>query len=330
IVVLDNSLNLLRFNEAAVKPLSLAQDDIVGQPISAILEGSDINEDTWEAIGKGLMEGKNFRMEIPVNAQTYQLEAAHIPDDGRWVLTLGDISDLAELNNLKTRMIRMASHDLKNPLGRVLGYGEMVLEMAEEDGLEPQYSNFVERMIKSANEMLSIISDILDLEHIRAGKLQYEPVDLLNITRDVIQRHSDDMSERSQTFRAHLPEKLPYFEGDYNQLVQSVSNVLGNASKYTPEGGEIDLTLEQRGDTVHLSVADTGYGMPKEAQEKLFTEFYRVRTERTREIKGTGLGLSLVKSVIEAHGGRIWVESELDKGSTFYIEIPLNREVATA
>ena len=111
--------------------------------------------------------------------------------------------------------------------------------------------------------------------------------------------------------------------GNFNQLVQAVSNIVGNAIKYTPEGGRIHVrmfaTAEQ---TIRLEVQDTGYGMPKEALAKLFTDFYRVRTQATAHISGTGLGLSLVKSVVVAHEGKIWVESEEGVGSTFTIELP--------
>jgi len=322
IFVLDGQLNLLRCNESAAQWLGLDMAGDFGKPVSALLANSPMDEKTWRTIDSQLTAHGPFRMELTLAGRTLQLDAAHM-NDGRWVVTMGDITDLAELDKLKTRMIRMASHDLKNPIGRVIGYAELMEDLLEDNGIKEQYSHYTDRIVRSAHEMLGLITDILDLEHIRSGRAQHEPIDMLNLVRDVIQRHTDDMDEREQRFDAKLPETLPTFNGDYNQLVQAVSNILGNASKYTPPGGHISLLICRRDDKIRLEVRDDGYGMPKDAQEKLFTEFYRVRTEKTMQIEGTGLGLSLVKSVVEAHGGKIWVESELDRGSTFFIELPL-------
>ncbi len=326
ILVLDDSLNLIRFNDAAARWLQLYMDDIIGQPISFLLESSAVDEDTWREIGAKLLGGDDFRLELKLQNQTLRLEAAHIRGDGRWVITLGDISDLVELSQLKTRMIRMASHDLKNPLGRIIGYSELMIDMADDGELSEQNQNFIDRILRSANEMLKIISEILDLEHIRSGKANREPVNMPNLVRDVVQRYQDDITDKNQALQLHLPDDVPPLHGDYNQLVQSVSNLIGNASKYTPAGGEIQVRLMQQNGHIRLQVQDNGYGMPAAAMDKLFTEFYRVRTDATKNIQGTGLGLSLVKSVIDAHHGKIWVESELDAGSTFYVELPLGEE----
>ncbi len=324
ILVLDKGLNVLRTNAAVARWLGLSPGGMLGQPFSVMLEESATDEVVWEAVGEGLMTGERFRHELKLGAQTLQLDAARIPADGRWVLTFGDITDLAELSRVKTQMIRMASHDLKNPLGRVIGYADLLGETVEEDGHGPEYTLFIERIKQSGEEMLKLITEILDLEHIRSGKALHEPLNLQHLVLDVAQRYTDQAVEKHQTLHQYLADDLPSFEGDYNQLVQAVSNLIGNAVKYTPDHGEITLRLAQQDEVIRLEVADTGYGMPEDAQAKLFTEFYRVRTEATQDIPGTGLGLSLVRSVVEAHGGRIWVESELDVGSTFFVELPLH------
>ena len=324
ILVLDKSLNVLHTNDAVAKWMGLASVTMKNQPFSALLEQSNTDEAMWETVGAGLMDGARFRHELKLGQQTLQLDAASIPEDGRWVLTFSDITDLAELSRIKTQMLRMASHDLKNPLGRVIGYADLLTDNTKDNGHELEYGIFLKRIKQAGEEMLKLITEILDLEHIRSGKAFHEPLNLQHLVLDVVQRYTDQAEEKNQTLNQHLAGDLPLFEGDYNQLVQAVSNLVGNAIKYTPNDGEITLQLAQHDESILLEVTDTGYGMPEEAQAKLFTEFYRVRTEATQDIPGTGLGLSLVKSVVEAHGGRIWVDSELDVGSTFHVELPLN------
>jgi signal transduction histidine kinase len=111
--------------------------------------------------------------------------------------------------------------------------------------------------------------------------------------------------------------------GDYRQLFQGITNLIGNAVKYTPENGKIEVRLSKQGNMVRFEVQDNGYGISEDGQKHLFQEFYRVRSAATAHIQGTGLGLSLVKAVIEAHGGKIWVVSKEGVGSTFFVEIPI-------
>ncbi len=325
IIVLDDALNIQRYNESVAQWLNMGAEDFTGQPISAALEASSIDEKTWQTIGENLLAQRPFRQEVKANQRTYQLDAAHIPGGQRWVMTLSDITELAELSQLKTRMIRMASHDLKNPLGRIIGYGELLSEMmddlpASED--TEQNKLLLGRIVTSAEEMNNIITEILSLEHIRAGRIQRESLSLANVVLNVVERHQPDAESKSQTLDLSYPDDLLLIRGDFNQLVQAMSNLVGNAIKYTPDGGQIQVRLCKRAGVVRLEVEDNGYGMAKEAQDNLFTEFYRVRSEKTKHIKGTGLGLSLVKAVVEAHEGKIWVESEVDQGSTFFVELP--------
>lgn len=319
ILVFDSAFNLLHCNDAASEALQVEQ----AVTLDAMLDASCMAAADAEKLRDKLQQETDFRQEVKLDKKTYQVDAL-LMGDNRWIMTLGDISDLAELNQLKTRMIRMASHDLKNPLGRVVGYSEMIIDM-DEGNLDDRSKLFLNRILQSAEEMKGIINEILDLEHVKSGQVTLEPMSMTNIVRNVIERHNADMSEKGQTFHADIAPDLPMIAGNYNLLMQAVSNLLGNASKYTPENGEITLRLYHQADsnTLRLDIQDNGYGMPEEAQAKLFTEFYRVRTEKTRDIKGTGLGLSLVKSVIDAHNGTIWVTSELDKGSTFSVELPV-------
>jgi signal transduction histidine kinase len=230
---------------------------------------------------------------------------------------------LEDLNKLKTHMIRMASHDLKNPLGRVFGYAELALM---DLGLDDETRQFIEHVKTAGEEMNSLISEILNLEQLRSGTLQREKLAFNQLVREVITRHDPDMYRKSQTFSGEISDNNLFIAGDTRQLSQAVSNLVGNAIKYTPDGGHIIVRVYAQDGNAHLEVSDTGYGMPPEALPKLFTEFYRVKSEATAGIAGTGLGLSLVKNVVTAHGGNIRVESELGKGSTFFVDVPLTTD----
>ena len=256
---------------------------------------------------------EEITLRIRSEAQVHLLEELNVK-------TEAEKKHLQDLSELKTRMIRMASHDLKNPLGRVFGYAELLL--MDEDITDEQRT-FIKNIRQSGDEMNNLITEILDLEQLRSGALNKEHLSFGQMVTQVVTRHEPDLYRKSQTYIEEVtPEPLTVF-ADARQLSQAVTNLIGNAIKYTPDGGSISVRVLQDQHKARLEVKDTGYGMPAEALPKLFTEFYRVRTEATQNIKGTGLGLSLVKQVIDAHDGRIWVESEEGKGSTFFVEIPL-------
>jgi signal transduction histidine kinase len=150
-----------------------------------------------------------------------------------------------------------------------------------------------------------------------------EDIAINEVVQQVATRHEPDLYRKSQRYTEEIVREPLMVHADTRQISQAITNLIGNAVKYTPEGGSVTVRVYQREDVARIEVIDTGYGMPADALPKLFTEFYRVRTPATQNIKGTGLGLSLVKQVIDAHNGRIWVESEEGKGSAFFVEIPL-------
>jgi signal transduction histidine kinase len=229
-----------------------------------------------------------------------------------------------ELSALKTRIIRMASHDLKNPLTAVLGYTEILTEAYKRDpALPSKHLGWLENTQTAAYTMLAIVEDIRDLERVRRQQLQRQPLDLLALLNQSITEYQAAMDGKQHTFTALLPDTFPAMSGDPHLLRQAFNNLLSNAVKYTPPGGMITLRLTQTDDHARVSVTDTGFGIAPDEQKDLFREFYRIHTPQTDGIEGTGLGLSLVKAIVEAHAGRVWVDSTPDVGSTFYVELPL-------
>lgn len=228
-------------------------------------------------------------------------------------------NEAEQLSNLKTRLIRMASHDLKNPLGVIMGYTEM-LEMMVED--TPR--RFLEQIRKSGDEMLMIVNDILNLERAQRGSFIREPFNLAALLRDVSGGFKHRATERNQTLQTDISDTALTILGDERMMRQALNNLIDNALKYTPNGGVITVSAQPQGDKVQVVVQDSGYGIPAEAIPNLFQEFYRVRTEATAHIRGTGLGLSLVKAVIESHEGSISAQSSEGVGSSFVVSLPLS------
>lgn len=228
------------------------------------------------------------------------------------------------LSDLKTRMLRLASHDLKNPLSVVLLYTEMLQEQIEArpDHTERDLRG-VKVIHKAGRTMLTIVEEILDLERVRSRELILQPIALSPLLRELGELHRVTIEQKQQVFTLDLPEDFPEVLADEGQLRHAVGNLLSNASKYTPAGGQITLRLTRQDGAARIAVVDTGYGIPKPAQGRLFEEFYRVRTDQTAEIEGTGLGLSLVKAIAEGHRGKVGFVSEPGQGSTFYIDLPL-------
>lgn len=325
ILVLDQNHQLRRCNQAFETTFNLTGDAFRGQPVPVLLEAVGIAEKSRTDISHSLRENKPFRCEIVLGERTFNLDAAVQPEFKLWVLVLTEITHLIQLSQLKTYMIRMLSHDLGNPLARVLGYSQLLLQGDME--LSPTQHEFVDYIIQDGELMDRIIRDVLNLEQLRSGELEAEKVDLCQMVLAVADQHDLDLTMKHQALTSTVPDTPVYVNGNKLQLSLAIANLLSNAIKYTPDNGQIHihLTLVET-HRVRLSVSDTGYGIPQAAQARIFTEFYRAKTRQTIDVKGTGLGLSLVKVVIEKHAGRVWFESEEGKGSTFFIELPVSEE----
>ena len=232
--------------------------------------------------------------------------------------------EVRELENLKSEMIRMASHDLRNPLNNIMGYIELVAMTLDGIGITPELEQYLESLRRSAQSMKALLEDLLTLERIESEReADWESFDIAGLIAEVIDEQRSGAELKRQVLRyAWEGGRVPVF-GSVTQLRQAIANLVGNAIKYTPEEGHVEVTLEVDGGRVHFSVKDDGYGISPERQARLFERFYRAREPGTDHIGGTGLGLSLVKTVVERHGGRVWFTSVPGEGSTFGFLLPV-------
>jgi two-component system, OmpR family, phosphate regulon sensor histidine kinase PhoR len=325
IMVLDRQWLLVKSNNA-LRNILVLKGDVDKPSMLTMMHGAKASEEDIYRLQQSLKRGQPFRQEIQIESATYSIDGAPIIDFEQWVLIFNDVTVLAELNKLKTRMMRLASHDLKNPLARIIGYGDLLMDAEAEHRLSDRNRQHVQRIINAADEMKNIIEDILSAEQLRSTTFERTKVDMRMVVEGVIVNYQPGIVNRRQKFSYEIQKEMPFVLGNQRYLTQVVSNLLSNATKYTPEGGQVTLRLFRKDDLIYLEVEDNGYGMSLDEQKGLFKEFYRVRSAATAHTTGTGLGLSLVKWIIEAHNGRIWVKSENGAGSTFFVELPTIQE----
>ena len=234
-------------------------------------------------------------------------------------------AELRRLDELKSEFVSVAAHELRTPLSAVFGYVEMLLD--EDAGpLTDRQREFLEVVGKSSQRLLEVTKDLLDLTRLEAGRLELalQPQDLPALVEAVAAEFEPQLAAKGQRLTLRAPPDLPPALCDEARAAQIVGNLLSNAVKYTPDGGQIAIrvTHDEKEGFLRVSVADNGVGIPPEDQPKLFSRFFRARSAARTRASGAGLGLHIARSLVELHGGRIWFESALDRGSTFYVTFP--------
>lgn len=235
-------------------------------------------------------------------------------------------SEVKELETLKSEMIRMASHDLRNPLNNVMGYTELLaMSLQELECLTPTQEMYLQNLRTSTDIMRALLEDLLTLERIESDRqTDWQVFDFAGLVVEVVESQQGGATLKQQALRLLLPEAGTLaVRGSLTQLRQAAANLVSNAIKYTPQEGHIDVSVRLDQGRVMFSVTDDGYGISPERQARIFERFYRAREPGTEHISGTGLGLSLVKTVVERHGGQVWFTSAPGKGSTFGFWLPL-------
>lgn len=320
IAVVDHEGRIMQSNQEMAALFDLPQDAINNKLLPDLFKAKIKDSALVTKLREGIEGTEPFHIdEVALGGKAVRIDSAPLQEYKLWIVIIGDITVLVNLSKLKTQMLRIASHDLKNPLARISGFAELLQMQAQ---LEEQQKRYLSFIVSASEEMLHIIDDILNLERLRSGKVVHQDINFTQLVREVCASHQPDLIHKQQQFEVNLPDKLVHVHGDTTQISQAVSNLVGNAIKYTPDGGHIIMRLLEQDSELRFEVEDSGYGIPKEAQARIFTEFYRAKTESTAHIRGTGLGLSLVKSVIEAHGGEIGFTSTEGEGSTFYFTLP--------
>ena len=232
---------------------------------------------------------------------------------------------LRELDRLKDEFVALVSHELRTPLTSIRGYLELVLD-GEAGDVSDEQRQFLGVVERNADRLLALVGDLLFLAQIEAGKLSLEvgAVDLGAVASESIDAARPLADDKDITLSLAIGP-VPLLAGDGARIGQLVDNLVSNAIKFTPEGGRVDVRARARNGTAVIEVRDSGIGIPVDEQERLFERFFRSSNAAERQIPGTGLGLAISKAIVEAHGGKIAVKSEVDVGTTFKVSLPVHR-----
>ena len=266
------------------------------------------------------------------DGKTYLAMTSPMTADGKTVgrvCILRDVTQLKEIDTLKSDFVATVSHDLRSPLTLMRGYATM-LEMA--GALNDQQKNYARMIVQGVDNMAKLVNNLLDLGRIEFGvSLELESIPVLDILERATSELQMQAKQKSISLGVELPRDLPnVIEADQALLHQALYNLIENGIKYTPEGGTVTVHVQTLPAALVFAVQDSGMGISENDQKRLFEKFYRGSNRDALMQRGTGLGLAIVKSIAERHGGKAWVESELGKGSVFFLQIPLVQQKSAA
>ncbi len=247
--------------------------------------------------------------------------------------------DLARANDSKSEFVSFVAHELKTPMTSIKGYTDLLLGGIPGEVNEQQES-FLATIKGNIERMNTLVSDLNDVTKLQTGNfhMDFAPVDFRSVVTNTLRPLQPQLDEKEQILNLRLPDDMPPIRADHNRLIQVLTNLVSNAHKYTPHGGEIQIIAEVMDDyrpphngrsghpALHVAVKDTGIGMSEEDLSRLFTPYFRSENPLARDQPGTGLGLTITRGIVEGHGGEIWVESIIGQGTTFHFTVLLATE----
>nr|MBP7694287.1 hypothetical protein [Anaerolineales bacterium] len=242
-------------------------------------------------------------------------------EQGGQVAVLHDVTQFKDLERVKNEFLATASHDLKNPLTAIIGYGDLLERVGP---LTAQQTAFLGRIKGASQQMFELVQGLLELARMDMGiELKLEPVELGGLAAEIADEFRTQAGAKQQTLHLHRGPGLAAARLDAARMRQALRNLVGNAVKYTPAGGRIELAVTPQADRVQLQVRDNGLGIPAADLPYIFDKFYRVQADDRRQIEGSGLGLAIVKTIVEQQAGAIAVESSVGQGTCFTVTFPL-------
>ncbi len=271
-------------------------------------------------------EAGSFSTEVVNLLQTFATQSALAIQNARLFREIEEKSRQIETaNRHKSEFLANMSHELRTPLNAIIGFSEVLGERMFGE-LNEKQAEYTDDILSSGRHLLSLINDILDLSKVEAGRMELEltKFDLPMAIDNALTLIRERASRHGIRLHHSVDERLGELTGDERKIKQILLNLLSNAVKFTPEGGRVDVDAVSSDGVVEISVSDTGIGIAPQDQETIFEEFRQVGTDYAQKREGTGLGLTLTRKFVELHGGKIWVESELGKGSTFTFTLPVH------
>ena len=322
VIVTDQTERILLINRAAERIFSLNASKVIGRPVASVFEPAKLVK---ALTGQ---EEHTRNLELPLaDGKTYYASASTIVSNegqifGR-VAVLRDITQLKEIDEMKSDFVATVSHDLRSPLTYMRGYATMVPMV---DELSPKQHEYLDKILTGIDQMSQLVDDLLDLGRIEAGvDLAQERIEVRPLLESIAEEYWQHAHLAGIKLHVDVADGISVVTGDGSLIRQALTNLIGNGIKYAPNSGPMWLKAEQQTGQLILSVQDSGPGIPKQDQMRLFEKFYRVKQRGTEKVKGSGLGLAIVRSIAERHGGRAWCYSQQGEGCTFSIALPSHK-----
>lgn len=332
----DRYGKIMRINEAALNLFGYTEDDIVGKKYLNVVSAYDLNGHEIDTLNRpiirSLMEGKPVSgtlQYVKKNGSLFPVAVTVSPIvlDEKPVGTIQVIRDITveqQINKAKTEFVSLASHQLRTPLTAIRWYTELLLK-GTMGNLNDKQRTSLEQILGVTLRLIGLVGVLLSTARIETGSLAVtpKPSNICELAHDVIDELQPQMSQRKLKVHEDYDASLPLIHLDPELTRAIFQNLLTNAMKYTPDGGKIYVAVKRERNYVLIRIRDTGYGVPKSQQRHIFTKLFRADNVRRLDTDGTGLGLYIVKSIVQNANGRVWFESEEDKGTTFYVRLPL-------
>lgn len=360
LVVVDKEGKITYTNIASEEMLGWKFHEIIGKKMDKVIQAEDVDGTKIEykdRIMTQVLLGRKFVVDqtnqiyyVRKNNTRFPISSVVSPVllDSKIVGAVAvfrDITKEREIDKAKTEFVSLASHQLRTPLSAVRWYSEMLLA-GDAGEVSPEQKKYIEEIYRGNQRMIGLVNALLDVSRIEMGTfiMESKPVDVVKLAQDVIDDNKLHISEKRISFSGVFQKKILNIQSDPKVLHIVLQNILSNAIKYTPEGGKVELSIfHEESDKNNLKggnsrvknkdnitekyiiikILDSGYGIPKDQQSKIFTKLFRANNVVGKDTQGTGLGLYIAKSIVDQSGGNIWFESNENKGTVFYVRLPI-------
>ena len=344
LVVVDKEGKIIYINNTFEETLGWKAEEIIGKSMVEVVPREDVNGvgvSFKERILTQVLAGQKFVADLTNPFYYIRKDKSRFPVSSivspmvldrkivGAVEVFRDITKEKEIDKAKTEFVSLASHQLRTPLSTVSWYSEMLLT-GDVGEVTPEQKKYLEEIYTGNQRMVELVNTLLDVSRIEMGTLVVEskPTNIVKLAQGVINEQILQINEKQIKFSASFENDITSIQADPKLLRMVMQNLLSNAVKYTPDGGTVQIIISLfENKSIILKIIDTGYGIPKNQQDKIFTKLFRADNVIGRDTEGTGLGLYIAKSIVEQMGGRLWFESKENSGTIFYANLPLNKKV---
>lgn len=324
VIAIDRQGHILLINPTVEIMFGVRLEDIMGKSVIEVIRNYELEKLLLGALARD----DSFTREIQILSPMIKTFRVHMAPLNNALGTVGvvavmrDITEIRELERMRTEFVANVSHELRTPLTSIKGFVETLLDGAVEDQMLARH--FLDIINEESERLSRLINDLLSLSRLedKNASINKNPVELAKVISNIISMLQPQMKEKNIVLATDIAGNLPVIEADKDMMGQLLINLLDNAIKYTPAGGRISVEAKPSMLGVKVIVSDTGIGIPEESLPRLFERFYRVDKARSRDMGGTGLGLAIVKHILEVHGGSIEVRSTLGGGTAFTFYLP--------